>query len=57
MSEEVQETQPSVTLNDFVVMIKVIDTCSKRGAFEGPELKDVGILRDRLAEFVRANVS
>lgn len=55
MSEEVQETQASVTLNDFVGMIQVIDICSKRGAFEGAELKDVGVLRSRLAEFVAAN--
>jgi hypothetical protein len=58
MSEEVEETQApeaTVSLNDFVVMIKVIDICSKRGAFEGAELKDVGILRGRLAAFVEAN--
>lgn len=56
MSEENQtETEtvkPDVSLNDFIVMIKLIDICSKRGAFEGPELKDVGTLRTRLKEFV-----
>jgi len=54
MSEETQENS-GLNLNDFVVMVKVIDICSKRGAFEGPELKDVGVLRDRLAQFVEAN--
>lgn len=55
MSEEVQQEQAqgtTITLNDFVVMIKVIDLCSKRGAFEGAELKDVGTLRGRLSAFV-----
>jgi len=56
MSEENQtETEavkPDVSLNDFIVMVKLIDICSKRGAFEGPELKDVGTLRGRLSEFV-----
>jgi len=56
MSEEVEtQAQPEITLNDFVVMVKLIDICSKRGAFEGAELKDVGILRGRLADFIEAN--
>jgi hypothetical protein len=56
MSEETNETsQANVTLNDFLLMVKVIDICSKRGAFEGAELKDVGTLRDRLAAFIEAN--
>lgn len=54
MSEETNETA-QVSLNDFVVMVKVIDICSKRGAFEGAELKDVGTLRGRLAAFIEAN--
>lgn len=44
-----------ITLNDFVVMVKLIDICSKRGAFEGAELKDVGVLRGRLVAFIEAN--
>ena len=55
MSEEVkteEQAAPQVSINDFVVMVKLIDICSKRGAFEGPELSDVGQLRTRLAAFV-----
>ena len=53
MSEEQTETTaPQVSINDFIVMVKLIDICSKRGAFEGAELSDVGQLRTRLAEFV-----
>jgi hypothetical protein len=50
-----EETNANITLNDFIVMVKLIDVCSKRGAFEGAELKDVGILRGRLAAFIEAN--
>ena len=53
MSEEQTETTaPQVSINDFIVMVKLIDICSKRGAFEGAELSDVGQLRGRLAAFV-----
>lgn len=56
MSEEVEtQAQPEITLGDFIMVVKLIDICSKRGAFEGTELKDVGILRGRLAEFIEAN--
>ena len=50
-----EETKANITLNDFIVMVKLIDVCSKRGAFEGAELKDVGMLRGRLADFIEAN--
>jgi hypothetical protein len=56
MSEEVEtQAQPEITLGDFIMVVKLIDICSKRGAFEGAELKDVGILRGRLADFIEAN--
>ena len=51
-TEQTEQTEPSITINDFTMMVNIIDVCSKRGAFEGKELKDVGIVRDRLAEFV-----
>lgn len=56
MEEETNmNTNSDITLNDFVVMVKLIDVCSKRGAFEGAELKDVGVLRGRLVAFIDAN--
>jgi len=33
-------------LNDLAAVIQIIDVCSKRGAFEGPELASVGQVRD-----------
>ena len=41
-------------INDISGAVSVIDICTKRGAFEGPELADVGALRNRLAAFVEA---
>jgi len=50
------ETSPvQLNLNDLGAAIQVIDICSKRGAFEGAELADVGALRNRLVQFVQAN--
>jgi hypothetical protein len=42
-------------LNDLAAVIQIIDVCSKRGAFEGPELASVGQVRGRIAAFVEAN--
>jgi hypothetical protein len=59
MTEQVQQPQqeqeaPSLTLNDLGAMIQIIDVCSKRGGFEGPELESVGVLRNRLVRFVKS---
>jgi hypothetical protein len=43
---------PEVNLGDFSVMVAIIDTVTKRGAFEGQELQDVGTLRTRLVTFI-----
>jgi hypothetical protein len=55
MTEETQEQAPSISLNDFVVVVNVIDACSQRGAFKGEELTAVGQLRDKFAAFIKAN--
>ena len=46
---------PGITLGDMATMVQIIDLCSKRGAFEGPELSTVGALRTNLVNFVEAN--
>jgi len=53
MTEETQA--PSISLNDFVVVVNIIDTCSQRGSFKGDELTAIGQLRDKFAEFIKAN--
>tara|TARA_R110002153_G_scaffold89582_2_gene219190 strand:+ start:4233 stop:4496 length:264 start_codon:yes stop_codon:yes gene_type:complete len=52
--EPVVSTADELNLNDLAVVLQVIDVCSKRGAFEGNELKDVGTLRNRIAAYVDA---
>lgn len=49
MSEEIQ-----LSLNDIAAVVQVIDVVTKRGAFEGPELEAVGILRNRFAKFIES---
>ena len=52
---EAEGTPVQLNLNDLAGAVQVIDICSKRGAFEGAELADVGALRTRLVEFLQAN--
>lgn len=47
---------PQMGLNDIRACVSIIDICTKRGAFNGEELADVGTLRNKLAEFVNANI-
>ena len=60
MSEEVNtvetEAEESVqlSLQDIATMVQIIDICSKRGGFEGPELEAVGGLRNRTVKFLNA---
>jgi len=48
-------TPPQLGLNDLAAVVQMIDVCSKRGAFEGPELSAIGTLRTRFVEFLKAN--
>lgn len=43
-----------IDYNDIASMVQVIDVCSKRGAFEGPELQMIGQLRTKLAGILEA---
>lgn len=52
MTEEVQQAQLSI--QDIVAAVQVIDISAKRGTFEGTELSQVGMLRDRLAVFLKS---
>jgi hypothetical protein len=45
---------PGLSLNDITACVSIIDIVTKRGAFEGPEMADVGAVRNRLATFVDA---
>lgn len=50
-----EQTAPQLNLNDFAIIINIIDVCTERGAFKGNELLTVGTLREKLAGFVKAN--
>jgi hypothetical protein len=45
-----------IELKDLASCVTIIDIVTKRGAFEGAELADVGALRNRLSNFVSAHV-
>lgn len=49
------EEYPKLQLSDVASVVNLIDICTKRGAFEGPELETVGALRNRLSLFVEAS--
>lgn len=55
-TEETQAPGVGLSINDLVAVVRIIDVCSKRGAFEGGELTQVGMVRDRIAAFLDANV-
>lgn len=43
-----------LNLSDIRACVSIIDIVTKRGAFEGVELSDVGAVRNRLAGFLQA---
>jgi len=57
MSEVNQEAQQEIQLGvqDLAAAVQIIDICSKRGAFEGAELEQVGAVRSRFVAFLQAN--
>jgi hypothetical protein len=55
-TEEVSETQVGLSINELAGAVSIIDICSERGAFKGPELEEVGALRGKFAAFIKANL-
>jgi hypothetical protein len=49
-NEEVQA--PEINVGDLSAVLQVIDVCTERGAFKGPELSSIGLIRDKVAAFV-----
>lgn len=58
MSDQAVETtateQPSIQLVDLANALRIIDAAAERGAFKGPELSQVGAVRDKIAAFLNA---
>lgn len=52
---EATTVPPSLTIKDLAGIVQIIDVVSERGAFKGSELESVGALRNRIADFLKAN--
>lgn len=50
-----EENKSNISLQDIAACVHIIDIVTKRGAFEGSELGDVGTVRNRLAAFLDSN--
>lgn len=50
MAEEI-----NLTIQDIANAVAIIDTCVKRGAFEGSEITSVGSVRDKFVLFIEKN--
>jgi hypothetical protein len=48
------EGEQGLNLSDIRACVTIIDIVTKRGAFEGAELADVGSVRNRLDSFLKA---
>ena len=55
MSDEQQQEKVAITINDVATMLQVIDVVSRRGAFQGNEMRGVGELRDKLEVYLQQN--
>ena len=49
------EQQPQLSLNDFALVVNIIDVCTERGSFKGNELAPIGQLREKFVAFIKAN--
>jgi hypothetical protein len=52
--QEVQQSAPSLTLQDLVLVAQIIQLTSQRGAFKAEELADVGGLYNKLVAFLQS---
>ena len=49
-----QEQQPSLNLQDLILVAQIIQICSSRGAFKADELANVGNLYTKLVAFLQS---
>ena len=54
MVEATESEAPQLSLKDISTFVQIIDICSKRGGFEGPEMEAIGSLRNRTVAFLNA---
>tara|TARA_B100000795_G_C22757100_1_gene421984 strand:+ start:501 stop:776 length:276 start_codon:yes stop_codon:yes gene_type:complete len=51
---EAAEKPQGLALSDVRACVTIIDIVTKRGAFEGSEMAEVGLVRNRLDAFLKA---
>ena len=54
LTEGADPAEQGLNLSDIRACVTIIDIVTKRGAFEGAELADVGSVRNRLDNFLKA---
>ena len=57
MTEQATKTQDnpkSLTIEDLMLVLRVVQVCNSRGAFQPDELTQVGGLYDKLVAFLEA---
>ena len=52
--EEAKTDKPTLTLQDLTLMVQVLQVGTKRGAWKAGELSSVGVLYDRLTNFLNS---
>ena len=52
--QQAQQSAPSLTLQDLVLVAQIIQLTSQRGAFKAEELADVGGLYNKLVTFLQS---
>lgn len=56
MSEEIPQTEsPSLSIQDLIQVVKLIQLANQRGAIHVNEMSSVGALYDRMIAFLDAN--
>jgi len=55
MTDEVQNEEVGLSLQDIAACAQIIDLATQRGAIRGEELTVVGGVRDKLVRFINAN--
>jgi len=50
--EQGVDAPESISLNDLQLLLNIVDLASKRGAFVGAELSQVGAIFDKLSAFL-----
>lgn len=53
-STQTEQTAPSLTLQDLVLVAQIIQLTSQRGAYRAEELADVGALYNKLIAFLQS---